>query len=169
MGINTNYPTRLVTESFQLGQIPEFSSYQSLRREVTCGNSRLDLHFAGTHGTLWVELKNVTLVSKGIARFPDAVTTHGQKHVRELTELCKRREPAAILFVIQREDVECLRPADSIDPEFGRLLRKAAWRGVSILAYSWKVTPEAIRLLRKIPVDLSEPAQNQDNWKMLKI
>jgi len=157
VGINTNYPTRLVAESFQLGQIPEFVPYQSLRREVTSGNSRLDLYFTGAHRALWVELKNVTLVSRGIAQFPDAATTRGQKHVRELTELCRRGERAAILFVIQREDVECFTPADAIDPEFGRLLRKAAQQGVSILAYSWKVTPEAIRLLRKVPVDLSEP------------
>ena len=154
VGINTNHPTRLVTEGFESGQIPEFASYQSLRREVTSGNSRLDLRLTGAQGALWVELKNVTLVSNGVARFPDAVTTRGQKHVQELTELCKRGEPAAIFFVIQREDVEFLTPADAIDPKFGRLLREAVRQGVSILAYSWKVTPEAIRMLRKVPVDL---------------
>ncbi|NOY79295.1 MAG: DNA/RNA nuclease SfsA [Calditrichaeota bacterium] len=154
VGINTNYPTRLVIEGFEQGSIPEFASYRSVRKEVTAGNSRLDLHFTGPRGTLWVELKNVTLVSDNVARFPDAVTVRGHKHVRELTALCKRGEPAAIFFVIQREDVDWFTPADAIDPQFGQLLREAARQGVSLWAYRWQVSPAGIQMLGKVPVHL---------------
>jgi len=43
-------------------------------------------------------------------------------------------------------------PADSIDPEYGRLLREAVKSGVEALAYRAEVTPEAIRLTGRLPV-----------------
>jgi len=45
-----------------------------------------------------------------------------------------------------------VRPADAIDPEYGRTLRRALETGVEVMAYRAKVTPREIRLEERIPV-----------------
>ena len=45
-------------------------------------------------------------------------------------------------------------PADDIDPAYGRTLRRAAARGVELLAYASRVRPERIELARRLPIDL---------------
>jgi len=59
-----------------------------------------------------------------------------------------------IFFVVQRGDAEALSPADAIDPEYGRLLRLALRSGVEALAYRAEVSPDEIRLARRLPVIL---------------
>ena len=65
---------------------------------------------------LFVEVKNVTLVEGGIARFPDAQTTRGIKHLHELIRLVKGGSRAAMLYVVQRSDAHGFEPAFDIDP-----------------------------------------------------
>ncbi len=154
VGINTNRPTRLVTESLGRGEITELAQWPHWRREVTVGESRLDLLLETGKRRCWVELKNVTLVEKGVAMFPDAITARGQKHLRELVKLAEKGDCAAALFVVQREDVHSISPADDIDPEFGRQLRRAREKGVAILAYKWRVSPEGIFFAGPVPVKM---------------
>ena len=47
------------------------------------------------------------------ALFPDAVTTRGQKHLRELIDLKKNGSRASILFIVQREDATSFSSADA--------------------------------------------------------
>jgi len=49
-------------------------------------------------------------------------------------------------------DVEEVRPADAIDPAYGRTLREALAAGVEVVAWRAKVTPRAIVLDRRIRV-----------------
>jgi hypothetical protein len=67
---------------------------------------------------------------KGLALFPDAVTTRGQKHLRELMEMVRNGDRGVLLFTVQRGDGNAVAPADRIDPEYGRLLREAVANGV---------------------------------------
>jgi sugar fermentation stimulation protein A len=99
-----------------------------------------------------VEVKNVTLVEDGLARFPDAVTERGQKHLRELMAMVGAGARAANLFVVQRGDARAVAPADAIDPAYGRLLRQAADAGVELLAYQARVTPTEIVLSHPLPL-----------------
>jgi len=50
---------------------------------------------------------------------------------------------AAVLFLVQRGTATAFSPADTIDPEYGRLLRAAVAGGVEALAYRTRVTPQA--------------------------
>ncbi|GAM09816.1 hypothetical protein OR1_02098 [Geobacter sp. OR-1] len=152
IGINTGYPPKLVTEGIVNGTIEELQGYPSIRPEVTCGESRIDLLLSGGESPCWVEVKNVTLVEDGIALFPDAVTTRGQKHLRELLRLVRQGERGVIFYVVQREDAEAVAPADRIDPEYGRLLREVVSQGVEALAYRASVSPTEIRLIKRLPV-----------------
>lgn len=151
VGVNTLTPNRLLKAAFYAGVLPETAGYTEFRAESTIGDSRLDARLDGPQGALYVEAKNVTLVEDDVAVFPDAVTTRGQKHLRELMSLAGQGIRVACFYLIQRDDASCFGPADFIDPEFARLLHMAAERGVEIWPYVATVTPRGIGLGRRLP------------------
>lgn len=155
VGINTFHPNRLVTEAIEAGVVAELSGYPIIRREVkVSAHSRLDLCLEGVDGRCFVEIKNVTLCLGGAAAFPDAISERATKHLRELVRLKRKGHRTAVLFVIQRADCAYFRPADEIDPEYGRWLRRAVKIGVEPLAYVAKVTPKGIILHKKLETRL---------------
>jgi sugar fermentation stimulation protein A len=155
VGINTMHPNKLVPEAVEAGVIAELSGYPTIRREVkVSAHSRLDLCLEGGDGNCFVEVKNVTLAVNGVAAFPDAVSERGTKHLKELMRLKRQGHRAAIVFVIQRGDCEYFRPADEIDQEYGRWLRRAIKAGVEALPYRAKVTPKEIILTERIATKL---------------
>jgi sugar fermentation stimulation protein A len=157
VGINTGLPNRFVREGIEQGVIAELQGYPAIRPEVKYGgNSRIDLLLSAPSGLCYVEVKNVTLVEGSMALFPDAITTRGQKHLRELMEMVRLGHRGVIFFVVQRSDGESLAPADAIDAEYGRLLRLAAASGVEVLAYRAAVTPREIAITRRMPVILEK-------------
>jgi sugar fermentation stimulation protein A len=151
VGINTMHPNRLVAEAVEAGIITELTGYQTIRREVvTRPGTRLDLCLEGRDKLCFVEVKNVTLAVDGVAAFPDAVSERGTKHLKELMRLKRKGHRAAVVFVIQRQDCHAFRPADEIDPEYGRWLRRAIKAGVEALPYRAKVTPRKIFLTQRL-------------------
>jgi sugar fermentation stimulation protein A len=156
VGINTSLPNKLVEEGIPLGVIKELRGYGEIRREVAYGkNSRVDLLLSNVgKGKCFVEVKNVTLVENGKALFPDAVSERGQKHLMELAEMVKQGHRAVLFYVLQRNDSKVVAPADRIDEEYGKILRKVAKQGVEVLAYQARVTPEEITLVERVEVEL---------------
>jgi sugar fermentation stimulation protein A len=156
VGINTGLPNRLVAEAVASGVIAELSGYATIRREVAFGEerSRVDLLLEGPgREACYVEVKNVTAaVSGGVALFPDAVSERGAKHLRELMRLKARGLRPVQVYCVQRGDVDEVRPADAIDPAYGRTLREAIGAGVEVLAYRADVTVEGVTLASRIPV-----------------
>ncbi|HSK28625.1 MAG TPA: DNA/RNA nuclease SfsA, partial [Candidatus Limnocylindria bacterium] len=151
VGINTLHPNRLVAEAITAGSIPELCGYEIIRREVkVSAHSRLDLCLDGKSGSCFVEVKNVTASFDGAAAFPDAVSARATKHLKELMRLKRKGHRAAVFFVVQRGDCDHFRPADEIDPEYGRWLRRAVKVGVEALPYVASVTPREILLSHKI-------------------
>ena len=158
VGVNTHTTNLLAREGIEKGVVEELQGYASLRREVRFGaNSRLDFLLTGATGRCYVEVKNVTLVEGGVARFPDAVTLRGQKHLDELVRARRMGHRAAMLFVVQRGDARAVAPADDIDPAYGAGLRRAVRSGVEALAYRARVTRKEIALRRRLPVLLTPP------------
>ncbi|HUK40675.1 MAG TPA: DNA/RNA nuclease SfsA [Candidatus Acidoferrales bacterium] len=155
VGINTMHPNRLVAEAVEAGTISELSGYTTIRREVmTRPGTRLDLSLEGRDGLCFVEVKNVTLAVAGVAAFPDAISERGTKHLKELIRLRRKGHRAVVFFVIQRQDCHSFRPADEIDAEYGRWLRRAVKAGVEALPYRAKVTPKGIFLTQRIETRL---------------
>ena len=156
VGVNTLVPNRLVSAAIRAGEIHSLDHYQTLQPEVKAGrNSRLDLLLSDTEADqCYVEIKNCTLVTEGMARFPDAVTARGRQHLLELQDLVKKGDRCVMFFLIQRMDAKQFAPADHIDPAYGRELRKAADNGVEMLAYDVAIDFEKISLNRQLPVIL---------------
>ena len=157
VGINTGRSNALVREAIESGTLVELAGYNHLRAEVRYGveNSRVDfLLEGGDEGVCYVEVKNVTAaVADGVALFPDAVSTRGTRHLRELMESVRGGDRRAVLcFCAQRGDVKEVRPADEIDPDYGRTLRAALEQAVEVIAYRAAVSTEGIELVERIPV-----------------
>ena len=102
----------------------------------------------------YIEIKNCTLVEEGIAYFPDAVTSRGLKHLRELQGEIDSGNRSIMFYLVQRMDAGEFRPAHHIDPEYGEELRKAHKRGVEIMVYDVILDREGISLRRSLPFSL---------------
>lgn len=156
VNVDTNLPNAVVHQAVVEGRIPELAGYDSARREVPYGKaSRIDLFLESrARGGCWVEIKNTTLAAGRVAQFPDAPTERGLKHLGELTRLARRKQRAVQFFFVSRADVEVFRPADDIDPEYGRALRKASRAGVELMAWVARVLPGEIELERPLRIEL---------------
>ena len=156
VGVNTLVPNRLVFKSIEQKLIPELSRYNRIQREVKIGDhSRIDLVLTDADAKqCYVEIKNCTLVNEAVAQFPDAVTFRGLKHIIELENLVKAGHRCMMFYFIQRMDARVFRPADHIDPEYGRRLRQAVEKGIEVLAYDVQIDLQGIELNKKIPCEL---------------
>jgi len=160
VGINTLRSNALVREAIEYGTVKELRGYDNIKPEVRYGseNSRIDLLLSPSENRqdnipfCYVEVKNVTLVEGRVAYFPDAVSKRGVKHLRELMGMVAQGQRGIIFFCIQRDDVQEFRPADFIDPVYGRSLREAVASGVEPVAYVANVSNKNITLKCRVPV-----------------
>lgn len=157
IGVNTSLTNKIAKEAIEEGMITGLNGFDNLETEKKIGKSRIDLFLNYKDAECYVEVKNVTLSStekENLALFPDAITTRGQKHLQELIDLRKSGTRAAMLYIVQREDLDAFAPADLIDHEYGQLLRKANDAGVEIYVYRCKVSPESVVVEKEIPLVL---------------
>lgn len=156
--VNTGRANRLVEEALLAGSVAELAGFAALRREVAYGveSSRADFRLEFAAGPVFVEVKSVTLGfgDTAVAAFPDAVTLRGAKHLRELAALARDGVRAVQLYCVNLTGIEAVRPASEIDPLYAAALREAVAAGVEVLAYGVEISPEEIRLSRRLPVIL---------------
>jgi sugar fermentation stimulation protein A len=154
VGVNTALANRLAAEALTAGLIPPLAGFATMTAEVPYGSrgSRADFLLQGDRDRIWVEVKNVSLVEDGRARFPDAPTVRGQKHLHELMEVVAAGDRAALILCSQRRDARLVSPADDIDPEYGRLLRLAEACGVEIFGLRALVTKSGVEPESLIPL-----------------
>ena len=125
-----------------------------LRPETAWGNSRFDFYWEAGTRKGFVEVKGVTLEEDGHARFPDAPTLRGVKHLEELIACQGEGYEAAVCFVIQMAQADFFAPNDRTHPAFGQALREAAQAGVQVLARACAVAPGCLTLAQAVPVRL---------------
>ena len=125
-----------------------------LRPETKYGASRFDFYWEAPDRRGFVEVKGVTLEEGGVARFPDAPTLRGVKHLEELIRARAEGYQTAVCFLIQMEGMRWMEPNDATHPEFGDALRRAAAAGVEVMALECRVTPDSLTALGPVPVRL---------------
>ncbi len=123
-----------------------------LRPETTFGNSRFDFYWESSNGRGFVEVKGVTLEEDGAARFPDAPTLRGVKHLEELAAARAAGYEAALCFVVQMAGMRWVEPNDATHPAFGAALRQAAAAGVEVFALECGVEPGKLWVRGALPV-----------------
>jgi sugar fermentation stimulation protein A len=152
VGINTSRTNHLVREALEKGIFPELLPFDEIKAEVKSGDSRLDFCLTGPEGTTYLEVKNCTLARQGIAMFPDAVTTRGSKHMKELTRLHRKGHRTAVIFCVQMGRVSGFSPAADIDPDYAEALAQAVSAGVLALACRADVSPDGILVTERLRV-----------------
>lgn len=155
-GINTVHPNAIVAEAVASGFFPEFAPWPRLRREVKYGqNSRVDILLEGEGvAPHYVEIKNVHMMRRpGLAEFPDSVTARGAKHLRELGDMVAAGHRATMVFLIQMEADRFTLAAD-IDATYAKAFAAARAAGVEAIALCCTVTPDAIEVVRRVPIEI---------------
>ena len=99
-------------------------------------------------------MKGVTLEEYGTARFPDAPTLRGVKHLEELIAAHRAGYETGVCFIVQMEGMDHVEPNDATHPAFGEALRRAKRAGVDVLALECRVEPGRLTVRRPIPVML---------------
>lgn len=154
VGINTANPNKIAFEEIYNDGIPGLTGYTRVLREVKFEDSRFDIYAENDYEQCFVEVKNVTLKEGKYALFPDAVTTRGQKHLKTLIDVKRVGMRAVMLYIVQRSDVEVFAPAKEIDPDYAKALKNAMEEGVEVIVMQAKVTPESIKLVQQLPVEI---------------
>ena len=156
--VNTLRANQLVEEALHQGLISELSDFNELKREVKYGNENSRVDFLATYNhapDTYIEVKSVTLLDSGHGYFPDAVTTRGQKHLRELMDMVAQGHRAVLLFAVLHSGINDISAASHIDPTYAKLLKEANAAGVEIIAYkayfSLKLGELDFSLSEKIP------------------
>lgn len=163
ISLDSRLPNQIFSEGLAGGFFAPFRSYSQVAREVTLPQnpttgvrSRIDFRLSDEQGSVcWVEVKSATLVEAGVAKFPDAVTARGQRHVLELAALAAGGQRCAVVFIVQRPDATRLQPQWESDPAFGQALAAAAAAGVEVYAYTCTLTTAEVALAREIPVQIN--------------
>ena len=126
-----------------------------LRPETRFGESRFDFYWEdGPDRRGFWEIKGVTLEEDGVARFPDAPTLRGVKHLEELIWAREAGYEAGVCFVVQMPGMRRVEPNDATHPQFGQALRRAARAGVRVLALGCRVEPDRLEIAGEVPVKL---------------
>ena len=149
VGINTQSPNKIVHEALLNNILKNFKGYEKIRKEVKYGNnSRIDFLLEGKENNpCFIEVKNVHYCPEnGLAKFPDSVTSRGQKHLNELIEVKNQGNRAVMLYIVQREDCAKFGLASEIDPDYYELFKKALKKGVEVLCFSCKISLSSISI-----------------------
>ena len=150
INMDSQIPNAVTEEWLNKGNL--FSKDAVIRREVTHNKSRFDFYIEDGDRKIFLEVKGCTLETDDIARFPDAPTERGVKHINELIECKNLGFEAYILFVIQMKGIKHFEPNDITHKAFGDALRRAEKSGVKILAYDCIVTPDSIEIDKEVKV-----------------
>ena len=152
ISMKSTLPNELAEKAVKESVIPELADWDYIQSEYTVGNSRFDLLLGNEKDEkLLLEIKNVNYAEGDTAYFPDAVTKRGKKHVEELLKLKEESDyKTALMFIVQRDDINSLEPNYKVDPDFSETLKKAKEAGLKILAYKTNISLDKIILDKKI-------------------
>lgn len=168
VNLDSQIPNTVGEMLFRNNMISGWENPDSIKREVTVEDSRLDLCVEKDSKKLFVEIKGVDLVPSGRAMFPDAPTTRGVKHLNRLIELKRAGHSAMNIYIIARDDAVDFRPHKIRDPEYAEAFYKAKDFGVEILAFTTINDYNSIKIDKEIPIiskeEMEKELENEKLW-----
>ena len=156
VGVNTHFTNKIVLHALKNNLIKEFKNSLEIRPETKFGtDTRFDFLVISKDYRTFIEVKNVTLSrEKKKAEFPDAITSRGLKHIKELMNAYKRGYKIFILYLVQREDCNSFSIAKDIDADYAKALMKAVKNNLNLLCYDCKFSSKGIKLNKKIKIKI---------------
>ena len=154
INMDSQVPNKAAVEWIRKGGL--FPEEVTVKQEKTYGNSRFDIYVESEQRKAFVEVKGVTLEDHNIARFPDAPTERGVKHVEELIRCMKDGYEAYLLFVIQMKGITLFEPNWNTQPAFGEVLQRAQKAGVNLIARDCLVTEDTIEIQDPVEIYIME-------------
>lgn len=159
ISIDSQAPNKIVEEAVRGGLIEEIGSYGYVKREAFYQKSRFDLLLKKTEESekresCFIEVKGVTLEIEGTALFPDAPTERGARHMKELAAARQEGYRAAVVFLVQMENIKTFTPNKLMDVGFAEALAAAHSEGVEVLSYNCRVSETEIIINERVKVEL---------------
>ena len=152
VGINTHLSNKIVLESLINKKIKNLIRFTNIKSEAKFSdNTRFDFLISNNKEKCFLEVKNVTLLRQdNIAEFPDAITSRGTKHLKELIKAKRKGYESYMLYLIQRDDCKFFKIANDIDEEYKNTFDEALNNGVKMLCYDCKLNNEEIIINNQI-------------------
>ena len=152
IGVNTLLSNKIVLEALNQKKIKSLIKYNNIKTEVKFSNkTRFDFLISNDKEKCFIEVKNVTLIrKKKIAEFPDAITTRGTRHLKELIIAKEKGFKSYIFYLLQMEGCESFKIAKDIDVQYNLAFNEALKSGVKILCYDCKLSNKEIKLNNQI-------------------
>ncbi|MBN2727300.1 DNA/RNA nuclease SfsA [Candidatus Mcinerneyibacteriota bacterium] len=144
---------RPLGENFLKGPDSPLGKILSLKPEVRISAGRLDFCAETLSGRVWIETKGCTLFEGPRALFPDAPTSRGTRHLRELISLRHRGERAALLIFIFSVSVTRFSPHRERDKDFADTFDEALEQGVEVYPLSFDFDGTQLSYHGLIPVE----------------
>jgi len=152
--IDTAVPNRFLKVLLEGHWLPEVRGWRLVRPEVKWGSSQFDFLLERGKRRCLVEAKCCTYVVDGVARFPDAPTVRGTRHLRELIQAKKEGYRTVVFLLIQGVGAVRFRPNRETDPAFAAMFEKALEAGVEIHARKLRLLRLGMHLDKAVPVGL---------------
>ena len=153
--VNTALPNFVAGAALARDAIPGLEGAERIESEVADGaGSRMDFRLWFDGKPCWVEVKSVTLRTGREARFPDAQTERGRKHLKALRTLRQDGQRAVMLYLVGRGDGQRFRPAWDIDPAYAETLQEVVAEGVEVVPIRVEVRRGGLRAGLLLPYDL---------------
>ena len=151
----TTLPNAFVKEAIQKKLLPIYKNYKIIQPEYAIKNHRIDFLLEDRGGDpFYLEVKSVSYVKNGVAKFPDSMTKRGLSHLKLLKKLVSSGFRAGILFVCQRQDPLLFQPMWGRDPNFSAALLEASQKGVRINCITLNISKSEITFNREIEIKL---------------
>lgn len=150
INIDSQVPNKMFSEWVKLGNL--FKDIKVFKSEVFYKNSRFDFYVEYENKKAFIEIKGVTLENEGVVLFPDAPTSRGVKHLKELISAREEGYEAYVIFIIQMEGVKYFTPNYETHKEFGDILSFCKNNGVNILAFDSVVLKDEIYIKDSVKV-----------------
>ena len=154
ISLNTLIPNQFVSFLLKNKSLPFLNGWEFERQEIPYGNNRFDFQLKKNELKMVLEVKSVTLVENRIAKFPDAITERGRRHVEHLAKMASKKIKVMVLFVIQRSDADSFQPQWERDPKFAKALLQAWECGLQIKVIKMGITKKTLSYLGELPYKL---------------
>ena len=157
VSVNPEHAQLLVREALDCDKIPALANYRFFHSPAISklGNGiELLLKETGEQG--FIRVQPVWYADeRNHGLFPQEPGM-GISTLYDLIALKEKGHRAVLFYCALHSGVTCVRPADNVEPQYGRILREAINKGVEIFAYRASINMREMTLDAELPILLPE-------------